>query len=123
MQNRQEKKMKKIANLKVAFNPASVAVIGASDNPGKLGFHVMKSLTMGGFGGRIIPINPTTREIMGLKTFAAISDCHEPIELAIVVLPAKLVPGVFRQCADNGIKGLTIAGKFISVRNQRDTLV
>jgi len=50
--------MKKMANMKIVFNPESVAVIGASDNPAKLGFHVMKRLTEGGFSGRIIPVNP-----------------------------------------------------------------
>ncbi len=49
---------KNAENTKILFDPQSVAVIGASDNPGKLGFHVMKSLTEGGFSGRVIPVNP-----------------------------------------------------------------
>lgn len=90
------------------FNPESVAVIGASDNPGKLGFHVMKSLTKGGFPGKIIPLNPRSDEIMGLPCYPRLDAYHGPVDLAIVVVPAKLVPGVFRACAEKGIKGIVL---------------
>ena len=99
---------KKAENMKALFAPESVAVIGASDNPGKLGFHVMKSLTKGGFAGRIIPVNPGSGEIMGLKAFPSITDCDGQIDLAIVALPAKLVPEIFRECAAKGIKGIVL---------------
>lgn len=100
--------MKKMANMKTLFDPGSVAVIGASDKQAKLGFHVMKSLAKGGFTGRIIPVNPGSDEIMGLKPFASITDHDGQVDLAIVVLPAKLVPGVFRECADKGVKGIVL---------------
>jgi acyl-CoA synthetase (NDP forming) len=100
--------MKKMANMKILFNPESVAVIGASDKDAKLGFHVMKSLTKGGFTDTIIPVNPSGSEIMGLKAFPSIADYEGPIDLAIVVLPAGLVPGVFRECARKGVKGIVL---------------
>lgn len=96
------------ANMDSLFNPKSVAVIGASENSGKLGFHVMKSLTKGGFAGKIIPVNPGTAEIMGLKVSMSISDYDSQVDLAIVVLPAKLIPRVFRECADKGVKGIVL---------------
>jgi len=96
------------ANMDPLFNPRSVAVIGASENSGKLGFHVMKSLTKGGFAGNIIPVNPGTAEIMGIKVSTSISDYDGQADLAIVVLPAKLIPGVFRECADQGVKGIVL---------------
>lgn len=95
-------------NLDVLFNPSSVAIIGASDNPAKLGFHVMKSLTQGGFAGRIIPINPGAREIMSRNTYPSIIDYDGTIDLAIVVLPAKLVPGIFSECAKKAVKGIVL---------------
>jgi acyl-CoA synthetase (NDP forming) len=95
-------------NMDSLFNPRSVAVIGASENSGKLGFHVMKSLTKGGFAGKIIPVNPGTAEIMGIKVSTSISDYDGQVDLAIVVLPAKLIPGVFRECADKGVKGIVL---------------
>ena len=95
-------------NMKTLFNPESVAVIGASPNPGKLGFHVMKSLTQGGFKGDIIPVNPGAGEIMGLKAYPRVTDVKAQVDLAIVVLPAKIVPEVFRDCREKGVKGIVL---------------
>ena len=83
---------KKAENMKVLFNPASAAVVGASDKPDKLGFHVMKSLISGGFAGRIIPVNPNSDEIMGLKAFPSLADYNEPIDLAILVFAGETDP-------------------------------
>ena len=99
------KKMKNMARL---FNPGSVAVIGASKDPGKLGFHVMKSLTRGGFGGKIIPVNPGSMEIMGLKAFASIHEYRGKIDLVIVVLPARMVPRVFLECEKKKVAGIVL---------------
>ena len=95
-------------NMNALFDPRAVAVIGASDNPGKVGFHVMKSLTKGGFSGKIIPVNPSANEIMGLKTSPSVGRHDARIDLAIVVVPAKLVPVVFKECAKKGVKGIIL---------------
>jgi len=95
-------------NLEVLFSPKSVAVVGASDNPSKLGYHVMKSLVDGRFSGKIVPVNPGSSEIMGMKTSPCVSDCHGAIDLAIVVVPAKGVPGVVRECAEKRVKGIVL---------------
>lgn len=94
--------------MKALFTPETVAVIGASQNPDKLGFHVMKSLVNGGYAGTIIPVNPGTGEIMGKKVYPTLSACDKPIDLAIIVLPAKLVPGIFQECAARGVKGIVL---------------
>ena len=96
------------SNMKALFNPKSVAIIGASVNPGKLGFHVMKSLTQGGFKGDIIPVNPGSREIMGLKAYPSVTDFEGQVGLAIVVLPAKIVPEIFRECRKKDVKGIVL---------------
>lgn len=95
-------------NLDGIFLPRSVAVIGASEKPGKLGFHVMKSLTCGGFEGRILPVNPSSREIMGIPTHAALSDISDPVDLAVVVVPAGAVPRVFEECRGKGVMGIVL---------------
>jgi len=94
--------------MKALFNPKSVAIIGASVNPGKLGFHVMKSLTQGGFKGGIIPVNPGSREIMGLKAYPSITGFEGQVDLAIVVLPAKIVPEVFCECKKKDVRGIVL---------------
>ena len=97
-----------LQNMERLFNPHVVAVIGASENPDKLGFHVMKSLTSGRFKGTIVPVNPGAKSIMSLPAFSSMGDFPGPIDLAIIVLPAKLVPGVFQECSHKGVKGIVL---------------
>ncbi|GAG33224.1 unnamed protein product, partial [marine sediment metagenome] len=98
----------KLSNMNRLFEPRSIAVIGASDKPTKLGFHVMLSLTKGGFPGRITPINPGSSEIMGLRALPSITDLPDDIDLAIVVLPAHMIPGIFEECLAKGVKGIVL---------------
>jgi acyl-CoA synthetase (NDP forming) len=95
-------------NLKALFNPASVAVIGASENPEKLGFHVMMSLTKGAFKGLIVPVNPNGKEIMGIPSFSSITQFQQPIDLAVIVVPAERVPAIFEECSLKGVKGIVL---------------
>jgi len=97
---------RKLENMGYLFDPRSVAVVGASPNPAKLGFHVMKSLVKGGFGGQIVPINPSVKEIMGIKVFTSLEKYMGNIDLAIVVVPAKSVREVFIQCKKKGVRGV-----------------
>lgn len=99
---------KKMLNLDKLFNPESVAVIGASDNPGKLGFHVMKSLTNGGFPGKIIPVNPGCSKVFGIQTAPSISNHEGRVDLAVVVVPAGMVPRIFLECEAKGVKGIIL---------------
>ena len=99
---------RKLENMGYLFDPRSVAVVGASPNPAKLGFHVMKSLVKGGFGGQIVPINPSVKEIMGIKVFTSLEKYMGNIDLAIVVVPAKSVREVFIQCKKKGVRGVVL---------------
>ncbi len=96
------------ANLEAIFNPETVAVIGASRNPGKLGYHVMKSLTRGGFKGEIFPVNPQETELFRFKAYPSVLEVAREIDLAIVVLPAPIVPEIFKQCAEKGVRGIIL---------------
>jgi len=110
--------------MEAIFNPRSVAVIGASDNPGKLGFHVMKSLTQGGYPGRIFPINPGKHEILGIKTFPSLLHVPEAVDLSIVVLPAELVPNTIRECEEKGVHGMVlITAGFKEIEDKRGKLL
>ncbi len=87
------------------FNPKSVAVIGASSNPDKLGYAVVKNLLDGGYSkvGRVYPINPTAPEILGFKAFPTVLEVPDPIELAVIVIPYPHVPDALRTCGQKGI--------------------
>ena len=91
--------------LKAFFEPASVAVIGASTDPTKLGYSVLQNLVEGGFvqQGKVYPINPKADEILGLKTYPSVKDVSEPVELAVIVIPYKFVPSVLRECREKGV--------------------
>ena len=89
------------------FNPEGIAVIGASANPLKGGYHILKNLLLG-YKKRIYAVNPGYPEIDGLKCYASVLDVPDPVEMAIVFVPAAFVPKVLSQCAQRGIKGVMI---------------
>jgi acetyl coenzyme A synthetase (ADP forming)-like protein len=103
--------------LKYFFQPKSVAVIGASHNPEKVGYGVLKNLLAGGtfplshlkgFPGQIFAVNPKIDNILGLKCYPRITDISQKVDLAIVCVPARLVPRVLKDCVIKGVKGVTI---------------
>jgi acyl-CoA synthetase (NDP forming) len=102
-----------LASLNPIFKPQSVAVIGASTAPGKLGHDILANLKNGGFPGPLYPINPKADEILGLPVFKAITDTPAAPDLAVVVIPARLVAETLSQCAAQGVKAaIVITGGF-----------
>ncbi len=90
------------------FQPRSVAVIGASDKPGKVGRVVLESLVNSEFPGEIIPVNPNDPEIMGLKSYPSVSEIPSVPDLAMIIVPAKAVPDVLDECGRKGIEAAVI---------------
>lgn len=100
------------------FNPRSIAVIGASPNPLRGGNAIIKNLIRG-FPGPIYPINPKHKEIEGLTCFPRISEIRKPVDLAIIFIPASLVPETLRDCAAAGVKGVMIeSGGFAEIGDE-----
>jgi acetyl coenzyme A synthetase (ADP forming)-like protein len=85
-----------------------VAVVGASTSPEKLGYQVLHNIIQYGYEGGIYPINPTAPEILGHKAYASVTDCPDPVDLAVILVPNKAVPGVLDQCGQRGLKGAVI---------------
>lgn len=95
------------------LRPKSVAVIGASPDPSKIGNAVLENLLNQGFPGKILPVNPSYDEILGLKCFPGIDQVDTEIDLAVIALPAKLSVPVLAQCVKKGVKFVIIvAGGF-----------
>ncbi len=94
--------------LKALFNPQSIAVIGASADPKKVGHAVLHNLIQYRYAGRLVPINPSCPEILGLKAFPKASSAGGPIDLAIIAVPAKFVPDTLIDCSAAGIKAAVI---------------
>src|SRR4030042_5392938 len=110
--------------IQAMFNPVSVAVIGASDNPGKLGSHVMRSLTEGKYPGKISPVNPGKDEIMGIKTYPSLLQIPGSVDLSIIVLPAESVPKTVMECGEKGVRGIVlITAGFKEIEDKRGELL
>ena len=77
--------------LEKLFTPGSVAVVGASRTPGKVGHDIVANLQKSGFSGTLIPVNPAGGELLGLPVYASLTDYAEDIDMVIIVLPADLV--------------------------------
>jgi len=90
------------------FNPESIAVIGASADVKKVGHAVLHNLVRFKFKGGLYPVNPSSGEILGLKTYSTVSDIKQPVDLAIIIIPAKFVPASLRECAEAGIKSAIV---------------
>jgi len=96
--------------LNVFFEPSSVAVIGASTNPSKLGYTVVKNLVKGGYAkkGKIYPINLGGGEILDLPVYKSVLDVKDPIDLAVIVIPYPVVPAALLECGEKGIPAAII---------------
>jgi len=88
--------------LKNFFQPKSVAVIGASREPGKLGYRILNNIVQSGYQGKVYPVNPKAEEILGLKSYPDISCLPETPDLAVIVIPAGLVLEAVRQYGEKG---------------------
>lgn len=91
--------------LEAFFEPSSIAVIGASTDPTKLGHAVLKNLVEGGFSnvGQVYPINLSADEILGLKAYPSVLEVPGPIDLAVIVIPYQHVPDALCTCGEKGI--------------------
>jgi len=90
------------------FAPDSIALIGASRDLEKIPGRLLSMLRKNEFPGKIFPINPNYGDIDGLKCYPAIADVGQPIDLAIVMIPAGVVLGALEQCAAAGVKNAVI---------------
>jgi acetate---CoA ligase (ADP-forming) subunit alpha len=107
-------------SLEFFFSPASVAIIGASKTPGKIGHELLRNLTQSGYGGKIFPVNPNAGKILGFSCFKNIVEIPSPVDLAIVVVPADSVEGVTRDCVRKQVKGIIIITSGFSEVGNKD---
>jgi acetyltransferase len=89
------------------FKPKGVAIVGASANLSKGGHFILNNV-MKGFSGGVYPVNPGYPEINGLKCYPSVLQVPDPVDLAIIFVPAALVPQVVQQCVERGIRGVMI---------------
>jgi len=92
------------------FNPKSVAIVGASSNPSKLGYCVVENLVNSGFTEKcaVYPVNPKGGEILGMQAYKSVSEIPGKVDLAELVIPAKFVADTVRECGEKGITSVII---------------
>jgi acyl-CoA synthetase (NDP forming) len=90
--------------LAAALNPSSVAIVGASDNPNKVGGRPLLYLSRFGFKGRIYPINPTRDSVQGFRSYPDLASLPEAPDLAIIATPGELVRSALDECANAGVR-------------------
>lgn len=94
--------------LEALLTPGSIAVLGASRSPGKVGHELVANLIAGGFRGPIVPVNPSADEVLGLKCFRRLQDYGSAIDLSLIAVPTALVRQAVVDSIDAGAKGVVV---------------
>ncbi|NOZ49054.1 MAG: bifunctional acetate--CoA ligase family protein/GNAT family N-acetyltransferase [Chloroflexi bacterium] len=90
------------------FSPRTVALIGATEREGSVGRTILWNLLSSPFGGTIFPVNPKRPNVLGIKSYPDIASIPDPVDLAIIVTPARTVPGIIGECIAAGVPGAII---------------
>ena len=96
------------SSLDAIFRPKSVAIVGASTKKGAVGREIFDKLLDIDFNGPIYPINPKADFVHSVKAYPSVTDLPEPVDLAVIVVPAKFVLSVVEECAQKGVKGIVV---------------
>jgi acetyltransferase len=97
-----------IRNLEKIFKPKRVAVVGASDQPGKVGYTLLQNLIGRGYEGVVYPVNSKREAVQGIVAYKSLSDLPNPPDLAVICTPAATVPDLIDECGRLGILGVVI---------------
>jgi acetyl coenzyme A synthetase (ADP forming)-like protein len=97
-----------VQELKIFFEPRSVAVVGASRTPGKIGNTILQNILKLGYRGRVFPVNPSADQIEGLKCYPSVAEIPEEVDLVVIAIPAALVLEAMKDCQRKGVKGVVL---------------
>jgi len=96
------------SSLARVFDPGSIAVVGASSDPAKRGYQIVRALTESGYGGRIHPVNPRGGELLGLPVAESVERLPDGVDLAVLCTPAEMAPDLVRACGARGVGGVVV---------------
>lgn len=97
-----------IRSLEPFFHPRSVAVIGASRNPGSIGYRVLQNIITSGYTGPVFPVNPKADVVASIPAYASVKDVPRPVDLAVIAVPQPAVLQVVEECAEKGVRALVV---------------
>jgi len=105
------------------FHPRGVAVIGASSNPRKLSYGILRNLVNSPYDGGIYPVNPGSTEILEKTSYPDITAVPDPVDLAVIVLPVNAIPDALEACGRRGVKAvIIISGGFKEVGEEGEQM-
>jgi acetyl-CoA synthetase (ADP-forming) len=96
------------SELKWFFSPESIAVIGASRKPGKIGHEILRNIKLSGFAGKVFPINPDARYILDYKCYRSVSEIDDKVDLAVIVVPALSTESAMIECGKKNVHAAII---------------
>lgn len=109
--------------LKKLFEPSSIAVIGASNRHNSVGMKVFKNLLQGNFSGKLYAVNPKHSKVQGRLCFSSIKKIIDPIDLAVITAPAKVIPDIIKECGEKGVRvAVVISSGFSEIGKQGKVL-
>lgn len=94
--------------LDAIFSPRSVAVLGASSTPGKVGHDIFANILRGEYTGTLYPVNPNARSILCVRCYSSITEIPDPVDMAMIILPPKIALQAVNECVEKGVKGIVI---------------
>jgi len=97
-----------MSNLDAIFSPESVAVVGASTKPGKVGHDIFKNILWGGYTGTLYPVNPKAKSILCVKALPGLLNIEDKVDLAMLIVPPKLIVRAVEDCIEKGVKGIVV---------------
>ncbi len=95
-------------SLRTLFHPRSVAVVGASRDPDAVGHRILAALVANRFAGPVYPVNPEADHVASIRAYPSVAAIGEPVELAVIAVPAPAVVGVIDDCAEAGVRGAVV---------------
>ncbi|MBU1162865.1 MAG: acetate--CoA ligase family protein [Proteobacteria bacterium] len=115
-----------MTNLDAIFSPQSVAVVGASTTPGKVGHDIFANILKGGYKGILYPVNPNAKSVLSVRAYPNILDIRGDVDLAIIILPPRTALKAIKEAIEKGVKGVVIVsagfrevgGEGLEIENQ-----
>ena len=114
-----ERRVPAKADLRRFFEPGSIAVIGSFRESFFGGYVIVKSLLKAGYKGKIFPVNPAYKEVHGLKVYPSLKEVPQEVDLAMVMINARSVAGMVRECAQKGVKAMIVVSDGFAERDEQ----
>jgi len=109
--------------LDTLFRPESIALVGASREPEKVGHRIFKNIVDGGYEGKLYPVNPKASQILGHKCYPSVREIPGKIDLAVICVPAPIVPKVAEECGQKGVGSLVVISAGFSEIGREGTAI